>query len=368
MMSIILFSLLSAACTSERNNNQLHIQILDLSEGPAGTHFSLNRNGSELYVLYPDRESLSLKLIGLSVKQHGVALKDTFSLDRISYTPEINSSFGEHIHLILNEQQHIFYYDSEGEGKRVLKWINKSFSEDTWWIDIVPSSGKLVAGLNTEQDLIALFLSLEYRLILNFPGSDVHRKIILNNISPRGDVSILSDAGTPGFTLFDAISHRLYLIRQQGNSFLADPIFDSGEVHYAEYTSEDDLKVLVYDSTSASLTLLEKSMAQNSLSSIPVTLCQGTNSVFFFYKGNTIYFLFNEVTIDRKQEKSYRLSLIVPKDDGFHKTSLFSSPTPIHKFKALFMDETLFIAFIQENLKLISLEISNLTSVNNYDL
>lgn len=366
---IILFSLLSLACTGERyNNNQLHTQIIDLSETPVDRQFSLNGSGSELYVLYPDMESLSLKLSILSVEQNGIAPKETFYLDRISYTPEIDFSFGQHLYLILNGQQHIFYYDSEGEGKKVLKWINKDLSEDTWRIDIVSSSGKLIAAINTNHGSIALFSNLGKSLILDFPGSDIHREIILNNVSPRGDVSILPDDRTPGFTLFDATSHRLYLIRWQNKSFIAEPIFNFGEVHYAEYTNEGDLKVLAYDSTSKTLSFLEKNTAQNMLTSIPVTLSQGTNSVFFFYWENNIYFLFNEVIIDRKMEKSYRLSLIFPEDDGFKKKYIFESSAPINKFKALFFNQTLYIAFIQENLKLMSLDISELTSVNNHDL
>lgn len=373
IFSIILSFLLVIACAREQPDNQRIPEILYLSDGPSGNLFYLQQVEQELHVVYPDFDSLSLKLLIFAdfegdERKKSVELLKTFFLDRISYTPEIDSLFGDHLYLIGNNQQHIFYIDWEREEKKILKWISKPFSSDTWWIDIIPYSGKLVTALITESDRIELFLSYEDALYVKHVGSSVPPECIMASFSQRGDVSNLLNSKRKGFTVFDAFSNYLYLIQQHSSGYVSEPIFTSGEIHYSTITDEGNLNILIYDIASTELTFLERFADYPQLKQSPVTLCRGTNSVFFFFLRDNKFFLYNEVTLNQNKERSYQISLIYPEGDQYKNISLYRSSSPIYKFKALLRDKRLCITFLQDSLKLMVVDLLDQGSIQDHNL
>ena len=388
LILLLVFSILIISCADEVDKHPIKTKIIDLSNGMTGANFSLQKVGSNLHILYPDLESLSLKMLTFSGEiEKPFEPEETYYLDRIGYSPEVDYTFGEHLYLVEDNRQHIFYFDLEGEEKKVLKWINKTFSEKTWWIDIVPASGKLVAALSVDPDRIDLFLNLEEALVVEpaFRYSPVRetekdadpsvRSVLpakiprtIRPLLPAGDVSIISGNKLKGFTVYDTLSHRLYLIKQDAGRYLSEALFDFGEIHYSALTSGENLDILVYDSASSELIFLEKELSGEQPRQTPVTLSRGTRSVYFFLLSEQRYFVFDEIALDKNRKKTYRISLLYMADEGYVKTFLLESSNPIRKFKAVYQKQKLYLVFLQETLKFMVADLGGIISIQNHDL
>ena len=358
--------LLLACCSGVRESSILQPELKDVSRAATGSFFSLQQAGEEVQAVYADRETLSLKMVGFA----SGGVEEVSSLDRISFSTDLDASFGSHLYLLAENRQHIFYLDRIAEEKQTIKWISKSLSEKAWHIDLVPFSGRIVAALSAYRSpaRIDLFLAQQGKLLLVNPQGPGPPALVAQGFDPRGDVSLLQGGKTPAFTSFDGISRRLYLIRQVENSYQLKPLYPAGEVHHAAITERDGLQVLIYDPQGSELVLLELEGDLPGLRRTPVTLCHDVTSVFRFGGERNGCFLFSEGVMGANRRKSYRISLLYPLRGRYRKTSLYVSPEPILKFKALYREGTLYVLFLQESLKMLTVRTPEPALVENQDL
>jgi len=357
----LFLSLLLAACTAPPPLTEFPNYLAALAEGPLGADFSLLENDHKLHLLFADYKTLSLKLLILDDRNSRgkLEIKENHFLDKVSFSPEIDSLFGNHIYLVKENQQHLFYLDQEGEDRRILKWIRKDLSEEKWNIDAYPFSGKIISAiLNENVDVFFHEHEALYHLPC-FPAEQAVKKI-LSTSSLSTEASLIQQGSFKGFTVFDGDTKKLQLITPSVNGYKAEPLIDSGEIHYSTIDNHQRLQILNYSQNSNELTLYRQNADSDSFEVTPVTLSRGTRSVFLFNINSIDIFLFNESGINQNQEHIYQLVMVFPQESKYTKTVLLQNTIPISGFKALLSGNKLYIALLQESLAILVVDLKAL--------
>ncbi len=357
----LFFSLLIAACAASPPLTEFPNYPVTLAEGPLGADFSLLENDNKLHLLFADCKTLSLRLLILADKnpRGKLEIEEDHFLDRVGFSPEIDSLFGNHIYLVKENQQHLFYLDQENEERRILKWIRKPLSEEKWYIDAYPFSGKIISAiLNENVDVFFHDQGALYHLPCH-PAEQAARNILWT--SSLGSESTLSQHDSfKGFTIFDGDTKKLQLITPSGNGYKAEPLIDSGEIHYSTIDNHQRLQILIFSKESNELTLYRQNPDSDSFESTPVTLSRGIRSVFFFNINGMDIFLFNESAKNRNQEHIYQLAMLFPRESKYTKEVLLQNTMPILGFKALLSGHKLYIALLQESLTMLVVDLKAL--------
>jgi hypothetical protein len=119
----------------------------------------------------------------------------------------------------------------------------------------------------------------------------------------------------------------------------------------------------------STITLLETelirdhALEQKSFDVIPVTLCEGTTSVFLASHEDRRFFLFNERTADQEDKRIYQLSLLYPPTKGpqYRKVPLVTGDVDIEGFRALQVGDCLYVLYLQDELRLLSLSLADIS-------
>lgn len=321
--------LLLCSCFSGSEQLELEIQETTISDHPVGLDFSMHLWDPQLYMVYPSLDALSLNLISAEVFRRPLhpTLEDTKYLDRISYSPDIGTDFGRHLFLADDRFFHILYMDREGPENSVLKWLSKTGTEDSWWIDAFPGLTEPLAAVPEKEGNLQVVVSGGTSLSLYRLQPEGQPLRLASTawssgaLQPAGKPHVVLQGDAWAFSVYDVHSQRLYLIHPRQGIFGIEPIYSSGAVHYSTVL-DNRLCILLFDPAESTITLLERALIwtqeadRRSFEVLPVTLCEGTSSVFLTtYEGQQL-FLFNEREIDRRGKNNYQLSLLYPEPSG----------------------------------------------------
>ena len=357
----LLLSLLIAACTPLPPLTEFPHYLTTIAEGPLGADFSLVENDNKLHLLFADYKTLSLKLLVVDHTnfQDKLEIKEDHFLDKVSFSSEIDSLFGNHIYLVKENQQHLFYLDQEGEDRSILKWIRKPLWEEKWNIDAYPFSGKIISAI-LDKNVDVFFHQHGALYYLTCSPVEQAAKNILLTSSLSSEASLIQQGIFKGFTIFDNDTKKLHLITPSVNGYKAEPLIDRGEIHYSTIDNHQRLQILDYSQSSNELTLYRQNLENDSFELIPVTLSRGTRSVFLLNINGIDIFLFNESGINQNQEHIYQLVMIYPQESKYTKTVLLQDTVPIYGFKALLNGNKLYIALLQESLAILVVDLKAL--------
>jgi hypothetical protein len=375
-----LFACLPGSETSLPSTHEITI-----TESSVGMNFSLHLDNDRFYVIYPTLNALSLNFVNLiytanletaqvSTDPCSLTVRDPTYLDRISYTPEIDVNFGRHLFLANGSTRHILYSDLEDEGSLVLKWLSTTDDDDAWWIDSLPGLNYPLIGRLDEDDEIRAVVADNGALSLYILDKDTDLRRISTTVFPsgdflaQGDVSVVQQDDFWAFTAYDGSSKRLYLVQMKENELAAQAVYTEGEIHYSTI-AEGRLLILIFEPLESTITLLDakligdRALEQMAFEVIPVTLCEGTTSVFLAYHEDRRFFLFNERTTDQDDKRSYQLSLLYPtaKEAQYRKVPLVTGDVDIERFRGLQVGDCLFVLYLQDELRLLSLSLADIS-------
>ena len=376
LLQVTAVCLLLCSCFSGSEKQELEVQETTISDHPVGQNFSMHRRDARLYMIYPSLDALSLNLISAQILQDPLPpiLEDTKYLDRISYSPDIGSEFGRHLFLADDRFQHILYIDREAQGNSVLKWLSKTVTEDNWWIDAFPGLSEPLAALPEQEGNLQVAVSEGSSISLyrlqpeGQPLQLASTTLSSGALQPAGRSCVVRQGENWAFTVYDDHAQRLYLIHPRQGALRIEPVYTSGEVHYTTIL-DDRLRILLFDPAQSTITLLERALVwhqeadRRSFEALPVTLCEGTSSVFLTTHRGQHLFLFNELAADRREKDSYQLSLLYPESSGanYSKVTLVEGDENIQGFSALKAADTLYVLYLRaDTLKLLSVSLQKL--------
>ncbi len=354
--------LLLCSCFSGSDDQKPEIRETAVSDHSVGLNFSVHLRDAKLYMIYPSLDALSLNLISAEVSRDPLRpnLEDTKYLDRISYSPDIGESFGRHLFLSDDRFQHILYIDREGEDNSVLKWLSRSGTDDTWWIDAFPGMSEPLAAIPEKDGALQVLVSEDTSLSLyrlqpeGQPMQLASAHLSSGPLQPTGRTCLVRQGEYWACSVFDDHSKRLYLIHPRQDTLRIEPVYTSGEVHYSTIL-EDRLYILLFEPEKSTIALLERTSIwdqaadQRSFAVAPVTLCEGTTSVYLTTFNGQLLFLFNERVTDQQKKTSYQLSLLYPESSGaeYEKLALVEGEAKIEGFTALKAGDTLYVLYLR---------------------
>ena len=341
-----------------------------------GSNFSLHVQDTQLYMIYPSLDALSLNLISAEISPESLqpTVKETKYLDRISYSPDIGKDFGKHLFLVADPFYHILYVDRESQDNSVLKWLSKTGEDESWWIDAFPGLTEPLAAVpEQEGNLQVVFsegrtLSL-YRLHATAqPAPLATTSLSSGALVPAGETCVVRQGDEWAFSVYDDRSQRLYLVHPRQDSLRIEPVYASGEVHYTTML-DNRLYILVFDPAESTITMLERASIwqqaadQRSFEVVPVTLSEGTTAVFMTNFNGEHLFLFTERIIEPQEETGYQLSLLYPRsaDGTYEKAVLVEAEARIEGFRAIKAADTLYVLYLKtDRLALLSVSLETL--------
>ena len=358
-------------------------QEITIAKSSVGTNFSLHLNNDRFYIVYPALNALSLNFVDIvdsvnlmnaAGKPCSLVVRDTTYLDRISYTPEIDINFGRHLFLAGGSTRHILYTDLESEGNLVLKWLSRTDDDDAWRIDSLPGLRYPLIGRLGKGGEIQAVVAEDGALSLYILNQDRDLKRISTTVFPsgdfvaQGDISVVQQDDFWAFTAYDGSSNRLYWVHVKDNEIAAQAVYTAGMTHYSTI-GNGRLLILIFEPLESTITLLEteligdSALEQKSFDVIPVTLCEGTTSVFLASYEDRRFFLFNEQTADQEDKRSYQLSLLYPAAKGsqYRKVPLVTGDVGIERFRALQVGDCLYVLYLQDELRLLSLSLADIS-------
>ncbi|MBN2553519.1 MAG: hypothetical protein JXB06_12155 [Spirochaetales bacterium] len=373
---VCIVCLLLGSCDSGSGERRLDVHETVISDHSAALNLSLSLSGERLYMVYPAVDALSLNLVSADIANDPLrpVLNDTTYLDRISYSPDIDDSFGRHLFVPGNRLSHILYLDRESEENSVLKWLSKTETEETWWIDSFPGLSEPLFALDEGNGALrvlvaeAAILSLRRLSREAQPTPLVQAEFPAGKLQLQGDVCVVQQEDYRALTAFDGLTKRLYFITLAEDSIEAVPVYTAGAIHFSTIL-DDRLLILIYESSQATITLLERAFQrdtkapQPAFESIPVTLCEGTNSVFLASHRGKRLFLFDEQISDHRERATHQLSILYSgsSQSQCDKLTLIEQEAPIEGFDALKVGDVLYVLYMSGNtLTLLSLSLPSL--------
>jgi hypothetical protein len=354
--------MLLCSCFSGSEDKKLEMREITVSDHSVGLNFSMHMRDTQLYIVYPSVDALSLNLISAEVFRRPLrpALEDTKYLDRISYSPDIGESFGRHLFLADDRFHHMLYIDREGQESSVLKWLSKTGTDESWWIDAFPELTEPLAAIPEQEGALQVVVSEGTSLSLyrlqpeGQPLQLASTALPSGPLQPTGRTYVVRQGDFWTCSVYDDLSKRLYLIHPRQDTLGIEPVYTSAEVHYSTIL-DDRLHILLYEPAESAITLLDRALIwdqtadQRAFEVLPVTLCEGTTSVFLTtYKGRYL-FLFNERVVDKREKTSYQLSMLYPESEGtkYEKLALVEGDANIQGFTALKAADTLYLLYLR---------------------
>jgi hypothetical protein len=368
--------LLFCSCFSRNEGGKLEVQETTLTENAVARSFSLHLCEPRLFVIYPSLDALSLNLISVEILSTPLRqnVKDTKYLDRISYSPDIGEDFGRHLFLAAEPFQHILYMDRESEGNAVLKWLSKTDTDETWWIDAFPGLSEPLAAVPEQGGGLQVVLSEGMSLSLyRFQPEGQPLRLATTTLPsgalhPVGRTHIVRQGDDWAFSVYDSHSKRLYLVQPRQGKLGTEAVYTCGAVHYSTVL-DNRLYILVFEPAESSITMLERasiwsqSADQRTFAVVPVTLCEGTSSIFLTKYNGQHLFLFNERGIEQGKTNGYQLSLLYLETAGgkYEKLALVEGEESIQDFTALVAADTLYVLYMKtDKLTLLSVSLEKL--------
>ncbi|HTP59986.1 MAG TPA: hypothetical protein VMM82_13775 [Spirochaetia bacterium] len=335
-------------------------EILEIKEGVPGKFVSLAASGANLFALFSDRESTTLKTLQVPIGPHLPAQAPAATvLDKIDVTPPLSATFGEHALAVIGTTVEVLYAARHNEDRGVLKLAYRDIDAPQWKLDIVDPPGDPVAVLPRSGSSFALYWAAGSLLSRVFP-SDNAAVALSAPFQLQGRASVFS---SNAFTVFDGASRAMMEVSVGPEGVTTRQIPDASAVSSSLLTPDGRLAVLTWDARSRRLLLLEGRQGREDFSRTTVTLCDGTVTVALLppHRRAGFLFLFDEVRHSGSGSTEYQLSLLSPGavlgglGSRYQKEAVLSGQLPIESFAALETTDAIYILALQGTLKLIRL-------------
>ena len=368
--------LLLGSCLPGSNEKKFETLETTISDQAVGSNFSLHVQDDQLYMIYPSLDALSLNLSSAEITPESLqpTLEQTKYLDRISYSPDIGEDFGKHLFLVSDPYYHILYVDRESQDNSVLKWLSRTDEEESWWIDAFPGLTDPLAGVPEADGNLEVVFSEGRNLSLYRLHATAQPELLATTsppsgaLVPVGKTCVIRRGDDWAFSVYDANSRRLYLVHPSQDSLRIEAVYASAAVHYVTIL-DNRLYILVFDPAESTITMLERASIwqqaaeQRSFEVVPVTLCEGTTSVFMTNYNGEHLFLFTERIVEPQEEIRYQLSLLYPRsaDGTYEKAALVEGEARLEGFRAIRAADTLYVLYLEtDRLRLLSVSLEQL--------
>jgi hypothetical protein len=311
--------------------------------------YSLVGGPTTAYLAYNDRDTRALVLAALD------GTTPPAYLDRVTDLPEQDPLAGTHLLFADGGELHLLYLDRQSEDSLLLKYMKKGAEAQTPWIDVLPAAGKPVAAFAAADGSLDLFVEKDQAL----HRYDPQEKLVRAPFHSEGRAARLAAEGFQGFTVFDSAAHRLLLFRLRGQEVEQLEVARFGKAHDSAAAPEGRIQILAYDPRSYRILLFETADPASGFRVRPVTLSRGTTSVALLRLPGGPGFLFDELSTQRRRR--WQISLLHPsQENGYLKTVLYRSERPVAALQAVAARNAFFVAFLEENLRVIRVDYSAL--------
>ena len=316
--------------------------VLETPIAPLPGYFCLDPAAP--FLSYVDRDSRSLVLAAVD------GSSPPAYLDRITDLPEQDPLAGAHLLFAAGDELHLLYLDRQSEESLLLKYVRKSLSAGTTWLDLLPGSGRPLAAFPSAAGL-EVFLERDQTLFREGPRPQTVR----TPFRSEGQASLFATEGLRGFTVYDGQTHRLLLFHLRGQEVESLEVARFGQAQDSAVDGQGRLQILTYDPRSFRILLYRTEDLASGFQVQPVTLARGTSSLALVRLPGGQGFLFNEISA--RQHPRYQVSLLhfLPAE-GYQKTVLYRSEYPVTALRAMPASEALYVALLQEDLRVLRVE------------
>jgi len=271
-------------------------------------------------------------------------------LDRITDLPEQDPLSGVHLLFAAGEELHLLYLDRQSEESLLIKHVRKGVESGTVWIDVLPGSGKPIAAFLAAGGL-DVFLERDQQMWREGPRSGLVR----TPFRSEGAASRFAADGFQGFTVYDGATHRLLLFLLHGQEVETLEVARFGQAQDSAVDPEGRLQILAYDPRSYRIVLHQTADPASGFDIRPVTLSRGTSSLALVHLPGGPGFLFDEVSARRRPRYQVCLLHFWP-EQGYVKTVLYRSERPITALRACLQRDALFVALLEDDLRVLRVE------------
>ncbi len=297
------------------------------------------------YLTYVDRDTRALVLAAVD------GSTPPAYLDRISDLPEQDPLSGAHLLFAAGEELHLLYLDQE--ESLLLKHVRKGLQSGTTWIDVLPANGKPLAAFPTPAGL-DLFLERDQELLREGPLPGRVRAPFRSQGAP----SRFAAGKFQGFTVYDEVTRRLLLFLLRGQGVESREVARFGQVQDSAVDPEGRLEILAYDPRSSRILLHRTADPASGFQVQPVTLSRGTTSLALVQLPSGPGFLYDELST---RGPRHQVSLLhFQPETGYVKTVLHRCPGPISALRASPQPDALFVAVLEDSLKVLRVEYAEL--------
>jgi hypothetical protein len=315
--------------------------VLETPVSPLPGSFSL-AGAPAPFLAYVDRDTRALVLAAVD------GSSPPAYLDRITDLPEQDPLSGAHVLFAAGDDLHLLYLDRE--ESLLLKHVRKDMKSGTTWIALLPGTGKPIAAFITAGAL-DVFLEKDQVLYREGPQTGpVH-----TSFRSEGPASRFEADALRGFTVFDAESRRLLLFRLRGQEVQTLEVARFGQAQDSGVDPQGRLQVLAYDPRSFRIVLFRTEEPASGFDIQPVTLSRGTSSLALVQLPGGQGILFNEISARDRPRYQVCLLHFLPAE-GYRKTVLYRSERPVGALRAVPGREALFVALLDENLRVLRVE------------
>jgi hypothetical protein len=307
-------------------------------------------SGDELYAVFSDAESTTLRLAEVPLGPHLPATPPAAAvIDRIDIAPPLSPSFGAHVLSVNGNVVSILYLARQGEEKSVLKLATKASGAESWTLDIVEPSGDPVALLPSDRGSLSLFWAAGSLLMRGYPDASPAATLV----SRFQSLARASVFGPTGFTAYDGASQSLLELTRSGGSYTPRVIAGAGAVQSSALLPDGRLAVLTWDAAARRLLLLEEPRKGDAMTRTTVTLCDETTTVALLPVRDGYLFLFDESRRGAVGGPQHVLSMISRQGMRYRKTVLLAGAERIEGFSAARAADGLYVLALQGGVKLL---------------
>jgi hypothetical protein len=360
---LMTFMVLLACCTARQQGFLLHPETMSIPGNSHGRFVSLAAAGTNLLAVFSERETTTLKFMQLPLGPHLPAEAPAPTIvDKVDVSPPLSPTFGAHVLAARGDTIDILYLDRESEEKSILKLASKKLQAPLWNLDVLEPPGEPLAALPAENGAVSVFWAADSILSRRLPGASP-LSTLRSSFQLAGQASVF---GRDGFTVFDAASHSLIVVRGSEAGFSCRELAGATSVQSSLLASDGLLAVLTWDAQTRRLSLLEQRSETEKISRSTITLSEGTGTVALLpAPGRSTYmFLFDEERQLGGVRAQHQLSIIAPGyllgaiGARYRKATLLSGTEPIEGFAAVEVPDALYVLALQGGLKLLRLGLS----------
>ncbi|GEM_PF-6547973 len=305
----------------------------------------------------------------------------TEEIDTIDISPSINPFINYRAGITLADRMYMLYADQQDEEHLVLKLVSKQPGDNFWSVQTLEPVGKPVTILKIADYLVPVWNTSELFFAFLSKGNTIATKKIKGTFRFEGNINNLISENFSAFTGYDTISGNLvffsfsfsdsnihgdiqqgadatYSIGNQRINLKEKILFKgAGRVHYSTLDKDKNLLIALYNEKRSAIELLkgEKNSLKHEI--ISVTPTRETNSIYMFDSKSGINFIFDEMTLSKKNRVEYQINLLKAEKVGYSKQTIYESNYPIERFSVVLSGNTIYILLFDKKLKLLKAKV-----------